>query len=305
MKKQKILITGAAGFIGNHLAKKFIDSEHEVLGWDIAESKDDFEIKKIDMSSIECIKKELLLYNPDVIVHCAGCADVGKSVLNPYKDYDGNVSLTHNIMFSLHELEMKNTRFVFLSSASVYGNPNKLPITEDMDTNPLSPYAVHKVMCEDLCRYFNLNYGMDVKVARIFSAYGAGLRKQIFWDMFCKSKSGALSLFGTGYESRDYIHVNDVVNALYLIATVQSNNIYFNVANGEETTIHQVADIFAKYAKIDEKNILFNGVVREGDPINWKADISNIKKLGYKKTVDIDKGIAAYLEWCNNVEKNK
>ena len=153
---------------------------------------------------------------PDVIIHCAGNTGIQSSVEYPAYDFTSSVTLSHNLMFSLHKLNLTHTRFIFLSSAGVYGSPKTLPISEDSPLSPLSPYALHKTMCEQMCMYFAANYGMDVKIARIFSAYGAGLKRQIFWDMFRKyRKTGRLDLFGTGQESRDYIHVDDVAQALY------------------------------------------------------------------------------------------
>lgn len=291
----RVLVTGAAGFIGNKIMQRFKSANYEVFGWDCIE-KDNVTV--VDLGNEEAIIAALQEVKPTIVVHCAGSADVGMSVKFPERDYHGNVTLTHNLLFALHKLGMDNVSFVFLSSAGVYGNPIALPITEDMPTNPLSPYAVHKVMCEELCKYFAKNYGMPIKVARIFSAYGAGLKKQIFWDMHKKAmETGRLDMFGTGNESRDYIHVNDVVESIFLMATVESDNIVFNVANGEELTIRSVTETFAKYAGISNDNIAFNGVVREGDPLNWRADISKIQKLGYKKSVTMEEGLKDYCEW--------
>ena len=114
-------------------------------------------------------------------------------------------------------------------------------------------------------------------------------------------KTGQLSMFGNGYESRDYIHIDDVTSALYLISTKKSQDTIFNVANGEEVTIKEVVEYFACASGIDKGNISFNGVIREGDPLNWKADISRIKLLGYKKTVDINEGIIKYVDWIKTL----
>ena len=256
----------------------------------------------VDMSDVDIVRNQLSYIKPDIIIHCAGAADVGNSILYPEMDYKSNVTATHNLLFSLHNLHMENVKVVFLSSAAVYGNPISLPITEDMDLNPLSPYAVHKVMCEVMCNYFINNYGMDIKIARIFSAYGVGLKKQIFWDMHKKLfETGRLDMFGTGNESRDYIYIDDVVQVIYLLATVDSTDTYFNIANGEETTIRQITEIFAETSKVSLKNISFNGVTKEGNPINWRADIGKIQKLGYKKNIDITQGIFEYVNWVNNL----
>lgn len=299
----RILITGASGFIGHRTGIEFQKKGHAVIGWNRSEANNGFPIITVDMADEEMILSRLEESNPDIIIHCAGAADVGKSVKDPALDYHGNVTITHNLLFSLHKARMEKTRVVFLSSAGVYGNPISLPITEDMPLNPLSPYAVHKVMCEDLCKYFAKNYGMNVKVARIFSAYGAGLKKQIFWDMHKKVvATGRLDMFGTGNESRDYIHVDDVVRSLYLLATSNSNHVVFNVANGEEITIREATELFADAAGVLRENIAFNGVVREGDPLNWRADISRIQELGYQKTVDMRTGLEEYVKWAKGQE---
>lgn len=296
---KKVLITGAAGFIGKKLSRHFIEKGYDVIGWDCRISEEVNSVRYVDMVAESEVTSQLEQDKPDLIIHCAGSADVGKSVQNPSADFVGNVLLTHNLLFAMHKLKMKNVRFVFLSSAGVYGNPSSLPITEDAPLNPMSPYAVHKVMCEDLCRYFVRNYGMDIKVARIFSAYGAGLRKQIFWDMYNKAqRTGRLDMFGTGNESRDYIHIDDVIQSIYLIATEDTDEMIFNVANGEEITIRQATELFASCMGMKADDIGFNGTVREGDPLNWRADISKIQKLGYQKTVQMQQGISDYCSWA-------
>ena len=112
-------------------------------------------------------------------------------------------------------------------------------------------------------------------------------------------KTGKLEMFGTGQESRDYIHVDDVAQVLYLLATTESDDVVFNVANGEEVTIRQATEIFAKCAGVPMENISFNGVTREGDPLNWRADNSKIRKLGYVKSVDMQDGLQEYVEWLS------
>lgn len=292
---KRVLITGAAGFLGSNVFRFFLNKGFTVFGVDRTDERGFFCIDLLNEDSIiDTLKRTM----PDIIIHCAGTADVGKSVQYPDVDYKGNVTVTHNLLFSLHKLNMSATKVVFLSSASVYGNPKILPITEDMPLNPLSPYALHKVMCEDICNYFCLNYNFDIKIARIFSAYGVGLRKQIFWDMYVKAKkTGKLEMFGTGNESRDYINVKDVVRSLFLLATKESNDKVFNIANGSEITIKQVTEWFAESSGISKDKILFNGHSREGEPINWVADISKIKKLGYKKSIEIKDGIKEYVDW--------
>ncbi len=298
---KRVLITGASGFIGHRLLMFFAkEGGFETAGW--SRHKGSGPLIPVDLNNPDEISRQLKVFRPEIIIHCAGSADVGKSVQDPDSDYHGNVTVTHTLLFTLRNLHMERTRFIFLSSAGVYGNPAYLPITEDMPLKPMSPYAVHKVMCEDLCRYFFHNYKMDIKIARIFSAYGQGLKKQIFWDMFHKLKStGRLDMFGTGEESRDYIHIEDVVQALFLLATAESEHMVFNVANGEETTVRKAAESFADCAKTGRDKIGFNGVVREGDPLNWCADITRMRALGYKKTIEMEDGIQKYYSWVSQI----
>lgn len=297
---KKVLITGACGFIGSRLLEKFKIEGYKVIGWNRADViVDGITVYSIDMTTKDSIATVLSKENPDIIVHCAGSADVWKSVVNPEIDYEGNVTLTHNLLFAMHKCGLEKKRLVFLSSAGVYGNPATLPITEDMPLNPLSPYAVHKVMCEELCKYFINNYGADIKIARIFSAYGPGLKKQIFWDMNNKVKNtGRLDMFGTGNESRDFIHIQDVVESIFLLAIKDTDDVIFNIANGEEVTIREATVYFAKSVGIPVERITFNGVVREGDPLNWRADISKILNLGYHNTICMEDGICEYVKWC-------
>lgn len=302
----KVLVAGSFGFIGHRICKYFCAHGYDVLGWDrFCENDIGEKTEVIDMLDYSQMIESLRRFEPDIVIHCAGLADVSKSVKEPNNDFNSNVTTTHNLLFSLHELGMTNTRVVFLSSAAVYGNPEKLPISENTELNPLSPYALHKVMCEDICRYFVSNYSMDIKIARIFSAYGRGLKKQIFWDMYNKSvNTGKLELYGSGSESRDYIYIDDVAQALFLIATKPSEHIVFNVANGEEITIRRAAEIFAECYGLDKSKIAFNRTVREGDPLNWQADISCLKKLGYQKNISIEIGIKQYINWVLSQKDN-
>lgn len=297
----RILVTGASGFIGSHMAKSLADDGHEVVGcirtgYGFAGT----ESQVVDLLDYGAVQGLLSSVRPDAVVHCAGCANVGKSVEDPVGDYQGNVTATQNLLFSLNGLGFASTRVLFLSSAGVYGNPAALPITEETDLAPLSPYALHKGMSEFACRFMANNHGMDVRVARIFSAYGPGLRKQLFWDMFKKARTlGRLPMWGTGRETRDYIYIDDLVTALKLVLFDEGSvSTVFNVANGIEVSIAEAARCFASAMGIDESLIEFNGAEREGDPINWRADVTKLEGLGYVPSVSIEDGVARYVDWA-------
>lgn len=308
IKGKKAIITGAAGFIGSSVMRYFGEMGFDCTGWDIAGDPDRGLIT-VDMCSLQSIESALDGAAPDVIVHCAGSANVGESIRNPDRDMALSVGVTHNLLFAMLHLGLNKTRLVYLSSASVYGNPETLPIIETAARNPVSPYALHKTMCEDICMYFIKNHGFDIKIARIFSAYGAGLRKQIFWDMHEKYvKTGRLDMFGTGEESRDFINIRDLEYALYLCATGDYPQNIINIANGREITIRRIAGIFAECVTAGtdspeafrpEDIISFNGEERPGDPRNWCADISVLKSLGYEQRVSIEQGVGDYIRWVS------
>ena len=290
-----VLITGANGFIGSSTSAYFTSKGYDVIGWDVISSKN---VQSIDMREYASVKMHIMETKPDIIIHCAGSADVQKSIQDPMIDYEFNVTITHTLLQVVSEVNDYNPRVLFLSSAGVYGNPQKLPIDEGQNYNPLSPYALHKSMCEQLCLYYSKVCKVDVRIARIFSAYGPGIRKQVFWDMYRKYiEKGELGMFGTGDETRDYIHISDLVRALYLISVCKSNERIFNVANGSGISIRKIAYLFAKGVGLETSKVFFNGICRKGDPLYWEADITKIKDLGYSQSVSIEQGVADYINW--------
>lgn len=300
---KKILITGCNGFIGNHLVEFYKAKNYDVYGIDISvmyENSENVTYYGYDLGSDE-IYKLYETIKPDYFIHCAGNANVGISVEHPELDFERNVGVLYKTLSSLKRSET-NPKFIFLSSAAVYGNPAKLPIDEDSPIVPVSPYGLHKKICEDICRYYRDIYKMNLIVVRIFSAYGEGLRKQLLWDMYRKYKQfGYIELFGTGNETRDFIHIIDLVNAIDLILKHSNNDYVYNIANGEEISVKEISRIYAENLLIPQNKISFNGKIKVGDPINWKADICKIKSLGYKKQVKINDGVKRYVEWVGNI----
>lgn len=295
-----VLITGSNGFIGRAISLRMQKENYTVYEWSreglfLNNSK----IQSFVIEKPEDAEKVLLIVKPDIVMHCAGSADVNYSVQHPYEDLSSNYITTHNILFAMKKTGV-TSRFVLFSSAAVYGNPVKLPMSEEEPIHPLSPYALHKRAAEEICLYMNKNYHMDVKILRLFSVYGPGLKKQIFWDMYHKVKeSGRLNLMGSGEESRDYIYIDDLVEAVILVALDEGRDIIYNIANGEETTIYKAAMTFAKYMKIPQELVTFSGRRREGDPINWRADITKLKMLGYKRKYSFEDGVEEYVDWLD------
>ena len=189
---KKMVITGVNGFIGRH-AKEYFEKEYEITGLDLAanycgdrQPGDTMTYYQCNMSQESAEMAAIFTgVQPDVILHCAGSANVGASVVNPMADLDGNLHSLYQLLLALKSFE-KRPQIIFLSSAGIYGNPRQLPVRESDAAAPMSPYGLHKHMAEELCEYYNRIHGYRIRSIRIFSAYGNGLRKQLLWDIYQK-----------------------------------------------------------------------------------------------------------------------
>jgi UDP-glucose 4-epimerase len=275
-----IVILGSKGFLGSSLIKKF--GCHTCLG-----------IEDVNLL------KDLLPTKCDVLINCAGASNVPSSFVDPANDLEKNVVLVKDILEMIRLSGNKNIRFINFSSAAVYGNPPNLPIQESHRCLPISPYGSHKMMAEELCRYYNNCFGIKTLSLRIFSAYGIGQRKMLLWDLHQKilNSNGEITLFGTGNESRDFIHTNDIYGQLILaIENSRFEGEAVNVGNGREVYIKDIVELFQKHYP-QSFSYRFNGESRSGDPLNWAADISIMRNWGYQSEIGMEKGIEKYINW--------
>ncbi|WP_010262384.1 NAD-dependent epimerase/dehydratase family protein [Treponema primitia] len=293
----KIIIIGSKGFIGSHCVSYFSKQNNDVWESDIVvDSKNNNKYYSIDTISPD-FSVIFKAQQFDVCVNCSGAANVPESFVNPLKDYHLNTVNVFRILNSLRQFNSK-CKFINLSSAAVYGSPKKLPISEDMMMNPISPYGWHKQQAEIISKEFFLLYGIQTINLRIFSVYGVGLRKQIFWDIFQKVKnSDNIELFGTGNESRDFIYIEDLVRAIdHIIKFAEFNSEAINISSGIETTIKEAATLLCKNIR-DNINIIFNQQIREGDPINWRSDINKLTSYGFVNNYSLEMGIKELAKW--------
>ncbi|MCB0501081.1 MAG: NAD-dependent epimerase/dehydratase family protein [Bacteroidetes bacterium] len=294
----KILIIGSKGFIGSHCLTYFgNNNQYDVWGADVVTDYTSTNYFLIDPSTNDFNKifsKEAF----DICINCSGAASVPDSLNNPKRDFYLNTLNVFNLLDAIKE-HSPECRFINLSSAAVYGSPEALPIKENQIINPISPYGFHKKLAEDICHEYYRFFNINCCSLRVFSAYGPGLKKQLFWDIFQKSKqSNTITLFGTGKESRDFIFINDIVHAIEILVhntdCFKGTNI--NLASGKEFTIKEVVQILLH--KINWKGELkFSGQIRKGDPLNWRADISILENLGFQSKFDIEDGLSEYAKW--------
>lgn len=290
----KVVIIGSEGFIGKHLHTYMLDQGHEVWGADVVTRYVDPENYFLMDSSNSDFSEVFRHTQYDLCVNCSGAASVPESLKNPIRDYYLNAVNVFKLLESIRS-EQSHCRFINLSSAAVYGNPEQLPVSESAVPNPLSPYGLHKLHSEQICREFYEFHQIPTCSLRIFSVYGPGLQKQLFWDLLKKANSGKeITLFGTGRESRDFIYISDLVRVIDLVyqrSDFQADVI--NVANGEEVFIEDSVSLFFGLFE-QEISYTFSGDSRKGDPVNWKADISKLKGFGYKASVDMPGGLEAF-----------
>lgn len=289
----KILIIGSEGFIGSNAAAFFNQSENDVHCADIILKV----AKNYTVINPEMPDFARLFYNQkyDVCINASGAANVQLSFEHAAMDYTLNVSNVFHILEAIRQFNPL-CRFINFSSAAVYGNPRYLPIDETHPLNPISPYGWHKVQSEQICREFNTFFKIPTLSLRVFSAYGPGLKKQLFWDLFQKSRSDdVVKIFGTGKESRDFVYIDDLMQAVELLLdSAAFTGEVINVANGEELFLKNIVE---NYFNLLNKAYRFTGEVKTGDPINWKADIRKLKEMGYKQKISIYDGLSNYIRW--------
>ena len=276
---QKVIVTGGAGFIGSHVVDTLIKQGIEVIILDnLSTGKKENINPKATFIECDLTKDKPLFRDVDVVFHLAATPQVQYSMENPTDN--NNIDSLINIL----ELSKKNgvKKFIFSSSSSVYGNPNYVPINENHPTNPLSPYALHKLVGEQYCKLYSEVYDLDTVCLRYFNAYGDRMPNKgayrsvisIFKEQH--SKKQPLNIVNDGEQRRDYVHVDDIVNANILCAnsTKKLNGDIFNVGTGKSYSVNEVADMFGGEKQYGEKRIEPKNSIAENAKIvldlNWE-----------------------------------
>lgn len=301
-----VWITGGKGFIGRHLARLASLHGTRVYGighgtWSAEESgKWGYTYwcnGEIEGSNLDQLAQVSGL--PDIIFHLAGGSSVGASFQNPQDDFARSVGSTSRLL-EWARLSASDVRIVSASSAAVYGVASAGQIPEDAAIAPCSPYGSHKAMMESLCRIYAENFGLRVAIVRMFSVYGAGLEKQLIWDLCSKLavvKKTTVVLGGSGRELRDWLHVSDAVALLWL-ARMQCDGScpVVNGGTGIATSIREVADTVCE-AWGGGTGVEFGGIARAGDPPCLVADCAKAVQLGFKPGILLAEGIREAVAW--------
>lgn len=239
-------------------------------------------------------------FAPDVIFHAAGTASVGGSFAAPLDDLRASLLSWANLLDSVRR-SGSNPLVLFPSSGAVYGRLTTFPVTEDAELQPISPYGFHKMACELLGREYSSCFGQRVLMCRLFSLFGTEQRRLLVWELYRQLSAAdeVVWLEGTGEETRDYLHADDMAAIIMLLAENQAGKQdpgYFqvlNVASGVETRVLELAKELGRLVA-PEKEIRCRGVERAGDPERWQADISTVRKLvPHWKVKTLSEGLVA------------
>lgn len=295
MKSSRILVTGGAGFIGSHLVKRLLNEGYCVTVLDNYSSgrkeriKDFFGNKKFnsihgDVRNANDVNKSLK--NIDIVFHLAAVVDVSLSIKKPELVNDVNLNGTLNLLEG--SFKNKLNRFIYISTCAVYGEANQLPINEEFPTNPISPYGVSKLSAEHYCRIYRQIYGISTTSLRLFNVYGSGQKNGDYNNVMSNFIQKVIEgkspiIYGDGKQTRDFIHVNDVVEACLLSMKCQLPKYEtINIGTGKSTSIEELAKIIIRTFYQGNEYDLLNPIYEEpkkGDVKNSYANISKAQKL--------------------------
>lgn len=309
----RILVTGAAGFIGSHLTEKLLDNNHHVVGLDNFDNYYDRAMKESNLkqalahSNFSLVRGDILDTNTfdgslagdtfDVVVHLAAKAGVRPSIKNPLSYFKTNVEGTLNLLEFCRNTSV--SRLIFASSSSVYGNNEKVPFAEtDSVDNPISPYAASKKAGELLCYNYHHLYGLQIHALRFFTAYGPRQRPDMAIHKFTKliAEGKPIQLYGDGDLRRDFTYIDDIIQGIVnSIRCVRG----FEVINLGESRTVRVAELVALIEKhLGKKAIVESVPIPPGDVKETFADISKARRLiQYTPSVEIEQGIQRFLQW--------
>ena len=300
----KCLVTGGAGFIGSNLVDRLVKLGHQVIVLDnlstgqlsnLFQVKNKIEFVNVDIASSE---NSIAQYFNDVdwVFHLAGFADIVPSIKNPYSYFQTNTKGTLNILEAAKKIKIK--KLIYAASASCYGIPEKYPTDEKSNIDPQYPYALTKFLGEQLVIHWAKVYHMPNISLRFFNAYGPRSRTTgaygAVFGVFLAQKLAEkpLTIVGDGKQTRDFIHIFDLVDAMVKVTQNGKNGEVYNVASGQETSINSIADIIGgNKVKIPK---------RPGEPDRSLADISKIKAhFNWQPKITINEGIKMLLKNIN------
>lgn len=305
---KRVLVTGGAGFIGSHLADRLVNNGFEVVVLDNLSTGNIGNIKQCSkFASFSFFKGDIrnksivndALKDVEAVFHLAAITSVPFSVKFPQVTWEVNVDGTWNILEACLGYDVR--KIVFVSSCAVYGEHRYLPIDEKHPTKPLSPYAEGKLEAENICRVFHEKYGLKTVILRLFNVYGPRMRGGQYGGVI-KRFIGRLKvgkppvIYGDGEQTRDFVHVEDVVEAIMLaFKNANASGKVFNIGSGVAVTINQLANTLMDIMGVNGIKPIYRKL-RPNDIRHSCADIRLAKAtLGFEPKTSLKEGLARVL----------
>lgn len=298
LAEQTVLVTGGAGFIGSHLADRLAAvAKVRILDnfstGDSTRVPADATVLKGDIRDEETLANAMT--GVDVVFHQAGMVSVPASVARPQECHSTNGTATLAVLEAARQAD---ARVVFASSAAIYGQPEVVPIAEDAPKRPNSPYGIEKFVGDQYVRLYAERYGLPAVALRYFNVYGPGQGSQyagvISTFMQQAQSGGPITVEGDGEQTRDFVHVDDVVRANILAATTAKTGDAFNVGTGERTTINDLARTIRDVTDSDAR--ITHTDPRSDDIRHSQADIQRARTaLGFDPRTSLREGLATLL----------
>lgn len=300
----RFLVTGAAGFLGSALANRLAQGGNVVRGLDDLSTGDpQVLIPEVQFTRGDINDRPKLwtqLQDIDCVYHLAARVSVPESLLYPREYNQVNVGGTVTLMEAMRDVGVR--RVVFISSGAIYGEQDVQPVKEDAIPNPRSPYAVSKLAAEYYVRTIGQLWGIETVCLRVFNAYGPGqhlppVHAPVIPNLLRQARlSGTIVVHGDGLQTRDYVYVDDVVNAMVSAATAPNiNQLVINVGSGRDTSVRELLRLALEITG-GNPEVVYNQRTERG-PVRMCADLSLAReRLGYQPTVPLEIGLGLTLE---------
>lgn len=287
LRLKVIIITGHNGFVGSHLVKFYQSKNYDVAGIS-KKSEKELKIKQIKKDIRKITSKDI---KGDVfaIIHTAGITNYQYCQNHPSECFETNILGTLRMLEIAKE---KKCKFIFLSSSHVYGKPQTIPIKENHPTIPTSVYASSKIAGEICCESYSKSYNMKVAILRPFSIYGTNEAKYfLIPTIFSQLRNKKIIKLGNVYPKRDFIFIDDVINAISIVLQKLEGFEVYNIGTGKSYSVLELCRIIEKISK---KNLIIKSIKSKSrgfEVKNMVSDSSKIKKLGWRPKISINQGL--------------
>lgn len=304
---EKVMVTGAAGFIGSHVCDALTKDGFKVVGVDDLSTGrkenishiTDLKFYQVDITDKEKIEEVFKKEQPEAVIHLAAQINVRVSIEDPVIDARINILGMLNVLECCRRFKVK--KVIYSSSAAIYGDPYEVPISEEASKEPLSPYGMSKLLAEDYLVYYAENFGVEGVSLRYSNVYGprqdprgeAGVISVFFTGVL---QEDVVKIFGDGEQTRDFVYVTDVAKANLLALKKKPREVCINIGSGKEITVN---DLFRAIKEVSgssadaEHTEAMKGEIRRSCFDIKKAE----KELGWTPEVDLETGLEETYQW--------